>query len=721
MERLREKKAIRWILAWLIVFTVAISSAPVMAAGESDTISFGTKGTQLTKGKTYIVPVSLKNASNLSQDSVAKACLGKYAQVDVDAEGSATFRTDLRRVKIGTATDYAKDIRVYQGEIGSEKVAATVLSEQTVTTTSGESETTKTVPKEIEFAIPTAVQDKDGVYISLYVDTMGYAPDTYILIDWEKAVESGAASLNYRKQGSDYVEQFGKYYIDADVTVEDGKISDLNISGREFAGTHEATNKAILASAIAGIKDKIIGLYDTDAEAINDVDVVTGATTSSKTIKAAVMDALGLEVQEEAIPEPPESVPEPGTYKVKIKDITDVVKHSLVESETGEAILRVDKNGKMTLSYKMISGTTKEPLHVLGLNGYYTDNNSPTEDTLSKDGIMYNMEECQGYQVVTDFVMPLSEPSKYYYKNVYLYVEAMKNLDGLLSGVLFDHGKFNIKSTVTLYWDSLEKVDEADKSQLYSLCEKAMNVKRSSYTAASLANLDKALQNAKNIYFNVEAGDAQVKAAVTALNTALGSLKSNATITAAPKAPAGVKAASAAYNKVKVSWSKVSGATGYEVLQYNSSTKKYSRAALVKGTSYTKSGLKTGTKYSFRVRAYKTAGGKTVYSPYSNTVSAKPTLARVTKVKTKNNAGRNARITWKRVAGANGYKIYRATKKKGKYRAVKMLKSGRTVKFTNKKLKKGKRYYYKVRAYRNIGKKKVYGKSSIARSVKIRK
>lgn len=48
--------------------------------------------------------------------------------------------------------------------------------------------------------------------------------------------ESGAASLNYRKQGSDYVEQFGKYYIDADVTVEDGKISDLNISGREFAG-----------------------------------------------------------------------------------------------------------------------------------------------------------------------------------------------------------------------------------------------------------------------------------------------------------------------------------------------------------------------------------------------------------------------------------------------------------------------------------------------------
>ena len=38
--------------------------------------------------------------------------------------------------------------------------------------------------------------------------------------------------------------------------------------------------------------------------------------------------------------------------------------------------------------------------------------------------------------------------------------------------------------------------------------------------------------------------------------------------------------------------------------------------------------LKTGTKYSFRIRAYKTTGGKTVYSPYSKTVSAKPVLAK---------------------------------------------------------------------------------------------
>ena len=263
----------------------------------------------------------------------------------------------------------------------------------------------------------------------------------------------------------------------------------------------------------------------------------------------------------------------------------------------------------------------------------------------------------------------------------------------------------------------LEKTQTLEKE-----IEEAEAIKAAGYTKESYRNLQAAIKTAKSSLIWAQTQE-EIELALKDLDTAVKALKRNnmTSETSVPKAPAGVKAASAAYNKVKISWSKVSGATGYEVLQYNNSTKKYGRVALVKGTTYIKSGLKTGTKYSFRVRAYKTAGGKTVYSPYSNTVSAKPTLARVTKVKTKNNAGRNARITWKRVAGANGYKIYRATKKKGKYRAVKTLKSGRTVKFTNKKLKKGKRYYYKVRAYRNIGKKKVYGKSSIARSVKIRK
>ncbi|MCB6994693.1 Ig-like domain-containing protein, partial [bacterium 210820-DFI.6.37] len=190
----------------------------------------------------------------------------------------------------------------------------------------------------------------------------------------------------------------------------------------------------------------------------------------------------------------------------------------------------------------------------------------------------------------------------------------------------------------------------------------------------------------------------------------------------APAAPKTVKAASAAYNKVKISWSKASGAAGYEVYQYNAKTKKYAKVADTKSLSYTKSGLTTGTKYTYKVRAYKKASdGTKVYSAYTKAVSAKPALSKVTGVKAKNSGKKLAKVTWKKVAGASGYKVTRATKKAGKYKVVKTIKSGKTVKLTNKKLKKGKTYYYKVRAYKKVGKKTVYGAYSSAAKVKIKK
>ncbi len=71
---------------------------------------------------------------------------------------------------------------------------------------------------------------------------------------------------------------------------------------------------------------------------------------------------------------------------------------------------------------------------------------------------------------------------------------------------------------------------------------------------------------------------------------------------------------------------------------------------------------------------------------------------------------RTLKITWKKVSGANGYVVYRATSPKGKYKKVKTVKKG--TKLTNSKLKKGKKYYYKVRAYKQIDKKKYYSKYS---------
>ena len=71
-----------------------------------------------------------------------------------------------------------------------------------------------------------------------------------------------------------------------------------------------------------------------------------------------------------------------------------------------------------------------------------------------------------------------------------------------------------------------------------------------------------------------------------------------------------------------------------------------------------------------------------------------------------------ALVKWSKVKGVAGYQIYRATKKNGKYKKVATVKKAKTVKKTVKKLKKGKKYWFKVRTYTKIKGKTYTGKWS---------
>ena len=99
----------------------------------------------------------------------------------------------------------------------------------------------------------------------------------------------------------------------------------------------------------------------------------------------------------------------------------------------------------------------------------------------------------------------------------------------------------------------------------------------------------------------------------------------------------------------------------------------------------------------------------------------KTVLSKVTNLKVKNKKNKKAVITWKKVKNADGYQIYRATKKSGKFKKIKTLKGNRVVKYTNTKLKKNKKYYYKVRAYRTVKGKKAYGAFSTTKKIVVKK
>ena len=77
------------------------------------------------------------------------------------------------------------------------------------------------------------------------------------------------------------------------------------------------------------------------------------------------------------------------------------------------------------------------------------------------------------------------------------------------------------------------------------------------------------------------------------------------------------------------------------------------------------------------------------------------------------------KLSWSKVTGADGYRIYRSTSKTGTYKAINTITHGSTTVYTNKTLSKGKRYYYKVKAYVSNDGKKTYSSYSGYKSVKL--
>ena len=132
---------------------------------------------------------------------------------------------------------------------------------------------------------------------------------------------------------------------------------------------------------------------------------------------------------------------------------------------------------------------------------------------------------------------------------------------------------------------------------------------------------------------------------------------------------------------------------------------------------YTFAGWYTDSNYKTKVTTVKASTKKDV------TLYAKWTKVKVAKAKiktAKNSSSKKIKLTLKKISGVNGYEIKYSTDKKFK-KSVKKVTSKKTTK-TITKLKKGKTYYIKVRAYKLDSKgKKVYGKYSAVKKVAVTK
>lgn len=173
---------------------------------------------------------------------------------------------------------------------------------------------------------------------------------------------------------------------------------------------------------------------------------------------------------------------------------------------------------------------------------------------------------------------------------------------------------------------------------------------------------------------------------------------------ATPTAILGLKAESAGYNSVKLSWTQVTGVT-YEIYRAVSATGTYTKLADVVASTYTSTNLSTNVTYYFKVRPYKTEGAYRTNGATSTYVSARPIPSTV-KATVSSSSYNSLRTTWPAIAGASGYQVYRSLYSNGTYY---LMTTTTSTSYLNASLTTNRLYYYKVRAYRWVGTTKVYG------------
>ena len=173
--------------------------------------------------------------------------------------------------------------------------------------------------------------------------------------------------------------------------------------------------------------------------------------------------------------------------------------------------------------------------------------------------------------------------------------------------------------------------------------------------------------------------------------------------------PSGIKAEIASGTSVNVSWNSVSPASGYQVWRATSADGPFTALGSVSTTNRVCTGLKYGSTYYFKVRAFVNNGSTKIYSPYTSVISITLKLASPSGVKAAVSSATAVTVSWNKVAGATGYEVYRCETSNGTY-----VKLGSLTETSRKcpGLTSGKTYYFKVRAYTTVNGSKVYSNYS---------
>ena len=342
----------------------------------------------------------------------------------------------------------------------------------------------------------------------------------------------------------------------------------------------------------------------------------------------------------------------------------------------------------------------------------------------SEDGEYVCLGNVSGEQSVTYTDTDVEPGIQYYYRVKWYVTENDLMLESLSSNVVSAVTSLAVSEvtvssvdyqSVTLAW---EEADGADGCQVWRSTQKDGGYSLAAEIKSGTSYVDQ-LPLGTTYYFKIrmfrETDGHTVYSAYSDAVTAKPQMRQPA-----------LSGKSGGYNKVDLSWQKIEGAQGYRIYRSKSKNSGYSAIRNLTNpntTSYSnvylsgKETLKTGQTYYYKMRAFCTVGNVTVYSEYSEPVAVAPALE-MPELTGKSWSYQKAALSWNKIPGVSGYRIYRSTKETSGFSAIRNLTNANTLSYTNSGLVTGKTYYYKMRAFRNEDGKTYYSAYSKVVEVK---
>ncbi len=148
-------------------------------------------------------------------------------------------------------------------------------------------------------------------------------------------------------------------------------------------------------------------------------------------------------------------------------------------------------------------------------------------------------------------------------------------------------------------------------------------------------------------------------------------------------------------NKVILTWNKSECSEKYIIYRSNNENSGFQKIAETTSTAFTDSELPSGVSYYYKVRAYSSLAT----SEYSNVARAKLFVNAPSALKAEVKSYNSIKLTWAASSDATGYEIYRCQTSNGTFN--KIATTANTY-YTNAEISTGQRYYYKVRAIKDI-------------------